>query len=936
GGVDLDWYEENPAATEFTLNSSEDLAGLAAIVNGTAEASSTGYMSTRTSTLKDDFKDKTIKLNADLDLKNVPWTPIGTNPNPFRGNFDGQNHTISNLDVDNAGWAGLFGHVGLGVGSTIENVKVVNATIRSNRMAGVIVGQMYGDVKNCHVSNADITVVPDLQSDGKYDNGDKVGGIVGWLGDNGNNRVLDGCSVENVTIAAYRDVGGIAGYVASSTTVSNNVVKGENTIAANQLINNYGQKEVNAGAVYGRTGGDITDINNQVIETEEAKTEVTGIYKDAKGIQYVEEADEVYLYLIPADYQESTVKVSEGVTKIGNYAFAYNNNVKTVELASTVTDLGRGFDSSTVEKVVLNEGLETVSSRAFRRTYNLQEVVISSTVTTIADNAFQSSGIKNIVFPANVSYIGDSCFTAAQVEKVTIEGKNVEIAHYAFRDCPNLTSVTILSDTVTLGEGQIFTNTQNNNQTPNKITIYVKNEAVKAAIEANGTFEGAIVVMKEVAKDENISNSLANSLTDGADTVYLPAGDYTSFSANANMGADDTIICAEGTLFEGTSSLNVNGATIIGGNFKNDSGYAVSGTIDGTFKDCVFESSETLRWCYTTAGESVVFENCVFKTDFRGVHFDEMNGNVTFRNCEINGFNAYSGTGTMTFENCTFGYDESYYNGLNIYTDTNLINCTFNYKSGKSDFIDMEGTGKTLNITNCVATQDGETINIISKIGGSQLAQNKVIIDGTPVVNSTAGLKEAIVDNATVIVREGDYEMSTCANNVTFAGMSEAGTKINYTIQHSGMSKGSIWRETHFKNLTFVNTVLTMADGGNSTFEDVTFAAGFRNGYGKAVKFTDCTFGSNSEGYALHFQTDSSSEGGLIVLNDCEFEGGKVHLGGKRAYAFTGCDFAAGTDFQVWSNVTLIGCTVDGVAITAENVATFFPKLDLAKVSFGA
>ena len=150
----------------------------------------------------------------------------------------------------------------------------------------------------------------------------------------------------------------------------------------------------------------------------------------------------------------------------------------------------------------------------------MQEVVISSTVTTIADNAFQRSGIKNIVFPANVSYIGDSCFTASTVETVLIEGAYVKIARYAFRDCPKLTKVTILSDTVTLGEGMIFTNSQNNNQNPNNITIYVASEAVKDAIVANGTFKGQLVVMKAVEENGNVSDAFTN----GDDTVYLPAG----------------------------------------------------------------------------------------------------------------------------------------------------------------------------------------------------------------------------------------------------------------------------------------------------------------------------------------------------------------------------------------------------------------------------
>ena len=117
----------------------------------------------------------------------------------------------------------------------------------------------------------------------------------------------------------------------------------------------------------------------------------------------------------------------------------------------------------------------------------------------------------------------------------------------------------------------------------------------------------------------------------------------------------------------------------------------------------------------------------MIETTKRGVHFDAMNGNVIFKNCVINGFNAFSGTGTMTFENCTFGYSNSNYNGLNIYTNTNLIDCEFEFVSGKTNFIDMEGTGKTLTITGCTATLDGEAADVADFVGGSMLEENTVI-----------------------------------------------------------------------------------------------------------------------------------------------------------------------------------------------------------------
>ena len=224
---------------------------------------------------------------------------------------------------------------------------------------------------------------------------------------------------------------------------------------------------------------------------------------------------------------------------------------------------------------------------------------------------------------------------------------------------------------------------------------------------------------------ENLE-ALKDAVTEENATVNVAAGDYTFPSS---VAAGVTIKCEEGTVFTGKSSLNINGATVIGAEFKNENGIAVSGTINGTFKNCTFTGSEALRWCYSEAGNTTVFENCVINTDFRGFHYDNMNGDVIFRNCEINGFNAYGGDGTATFEGCTFGCDESSYNGLNIYSNTNLVNCTFNFVSGKTNFIDMEGTGKTLTITNCTATFDGVTVDVKNYVGGSKLADNTVVIE---------------------------------------------------------------------------------------------------------------------------------------------------------------------------------------------------------------
>ncbi|MBQ8338250.1 MAG: leucine-rich repeat protein [Oscillospiraceae bacterium] len=231
---------------------------------------------------------------------------------------------------------------------------------------------------------------------------------------------------------------------------------------------------------------------------EGAEPIVIGEFKYTFGGQYVTASDgAVYFYSDDGDvilYDTQNVKgedfvVPEGVTKLGNFSFSYGG-IKNVVLSDTVRSLGRAFDTSSVEKVVLNEGLEKIDSRAFKAAKNLKEVVISSTVKVIEDNAFQKAGITNITIPATVETIGETAFGASKLETVTIEG-NTAIQGYAFRACPNLRKVYLNGDDVTFiastlnGRNSMwFCNAESNNKGVNNLTFYVKNDTVSSRVLA--------------------------------------------------------------------------------------------------------------------------------------------------------------------------------------------------------------------------------------------------------------------------------------------------------------------------------------------------------------------------------------------------------------------------------------------------------------------
>ena len=226
-------------------------------------------------------------------------------------------------------------------------------------------------------------------------------------------------------------------------------------------------------------------------------------------------------------------------------------------------------------------------------------------------------------------------------------------------------------------------------------------------------------------QSEMLKSTLDNAAT-GA-TVQVPAGEYTFPASSIKEGM--TLKCAEGTVFQGASSLNIKGATVEGATFSNAAGTVVTSTINGTFKDCVFEGGNALRYCY--AGETVVFENCVFSGNTYGIHFDGGANEIIFRNCTFSGFNATAAAVTMTtFEGCTFKSNgKSNYNGINIWGSAKMVNTNFEFDgSVDNEWIDPISADKTYEFTGC--TINGGTI-FSSFYFSPRDVNTDITIDGT-------------------------------------------------------------------------------------------------------------------------------------------------------------------------------------------------------------
>lgn len=147
-------------------------------------------------------------LTADIDLKNychaaedgkelLSWLPIGNSYDRWKGNMDGQGHTISHLYIKTAQiYVGLFGYT---EDATIQNLtfdyaKVENVSTCTGILAGYACGDSPSHIKGIKTTN-NCTLI-----------GQRVtGGIVGEAQIN-----LENCE-NHSSVKGTSDVGGIAG-----------------------------------------------------------------------------------------------------------------------------------------------------------------------------------------------------------------------------------------------------------------------------------------------------------------------------------------------------------------------------------------------------------------------------------------------------------------------------------------------------------------------------------------------------------------------------------------------------------------------------------------------------------------------------------------------------------------------------------------------------
>ena len=548
-------------------------------------------------------KGASYKLTADIDLQNQPWTPIGLSADSapkFAGTFDGNDKTIYNLNVTGREpsytSAGLFGatngiiknltidgavveHVivsntgqssnGIAVlagstayGATIENITVKNAVVKGNRYVAGIVGYGDGTIKNCHVENVTLIATPN-EYNGKYDNGDKVGGILGYA--NSKMNEISSCTVDDVKITAYRDAGGILGCLSNADIITNDLRVSNLAITIDQKTNSYGAQDANANSLIGRySSGAASVIPGD--NPEPTNVAITMIAADGNmefvegGYTYAVVTDDMYQdenqmvgilkgqiltvpvnFITPSvDYSPTTFGIVAKVINLTDNTEVENVNFDFTTQASSDTLLSENEKEYVIATISLEEELElftvSVSGDSLNEGYTYQ---LNMTVTG-ARTFGKTDGDSDPQILSDTQYVSLDFMVKTWLIQKSDNVYNKTAAGEEVENPWNFTNdvvYTYLVPAISITDAADWP-TVTRNAAPTHYTAGGFKNAVITVMKTTGGYENAVWTSAE-SSVTNVNDKITVDVTD-EDATYLKII-FTGYSVGDVVGANDDV-----------------------------------------------------------------------------------------------------------------------------------------------------------------------------------------------------------------------------------------------------------------------------------------------------------------------------------------------------------------------------------------------------------
>lgn len=360
----------------------------------------------------EDFKDKIIYIENDINMISYKWIPIGNEKNPFRGSIDGKGHIISNINNSISVFAGLVGYtIPSNKSSFISNVIIQDMNLSSKSIGG-IVGYVQCEanskltVSNCKVSGT-------LNGTSEQGNG----GIVGEVKSAGNSYVLiEKCFNEASVSGKNANSSKVGGILGAAYSAMNN---GSQVIITQ--CGNTGNLRAEATFSYNHVmcGGIIGLIENYTTEITQCYNRgniyASSYSSDAGGLvgnvnldvtnNFLVSDSFVYSDLIEAPYYSGTPQLVGGILGHSggeNFSSANIINCYVTSYASANSVTGIITEHTNVKEIAVRNCFFDIDKLGIPA----NKVVVSYAMTWLSGGVYNSFGVKTSELKKKNMYTG--------------------------------------------------------------------------------------------------------------------------------------------------------------------------------------------------------------------------------------------------------------------------------------------------------------------------------------------------------------------------------------------------------------------------------------------------------------------------------------------------------------------------------------------------